>query len=112
MPAVEPPAPAAPSRLVPGCLAVVGGAIAGSVLCAILFLCAASAAGFLRIADARMQLALATLIVVVVGLAGFALVIRSGKKRDVIIQVFLISTLVTALGAFATCSSLYWTMLK
>jgi hypothetical protein len=43
------------------------------------------------------------------GAAGLIWLLRSGRRLGAALQVFLIATLVTALGAFALCSSLFLT---
>lgn len=48
-----------------------------------------------------------TSIVVIAGtLAGLFAIVRSNKSRDPFLHVFLVTTLVTALGVFGICSTL------
>jgi hypothetical protein len=106
-----PPAIASPQgKLLAGCLAVFGGVLVGSTLSAMLFFTVAGLGGAFTGSGSHGRAGVLAVAVIVVGLIGIVLLARSGKTRDVFLQVFLVSTLITTLGVFATCSTLFWAL--
>jgi len=94
-------------KLVAGCLALVGGVFVGSTVSGVLFFTVAGLGGALSGASPG-HARVAAIAIITAGLIGIVVLARSGKRRDVFLQVFLVSSLVTALGIFATCSTLFW----
>ena len=113
-----PSAPAAPpargstfGRFFAGALALAGGVMAGGFVSLILFLSVAAGGASVKVGSRTVGISL-TIGISALGLLGIVLLARSSKRRDAFLQIFLVTTLVTALGAFATCSSLFWSYQK
>jgi len=108
------PSPAAGSsfgRFFAGALALAGGVMAGGFVSLILFLSVAAGGASVKAGSRTVGISL-TIGLSALGLLGIVLLARSSKRRDAFLQIFLVTTLVTALGAFATCSSLFWSYQK
>ena len=108
------PLPAAGSsfgRFFAGALALAGGVMAGGFVSLILFLSVAAGGASVKVGSRTVGISL-TIGISALGLLGIVLLARSSKRRDAFLQIFLVTTLVTALGAFATCSSLFWSYQK
>jgi predicted ferric reductase len=90
-----------------GCLALAGGVTAGFTLGAILFLLVLLMSASLH-ADGYQGAKLASLVVIAVVILCIAFAILSRKKRNLALQIFLVTTFLTCLGIFSPCSSLFW----
>ncbi len=106
----EPVANAPTGRVVGGCLAVAGGLGAGATASVLVWgvLAMAGGPGLQAEATRRTIAHAATIVVIGLSLVALVLLVGSAKKRDLMVQLFAVSTLVAFLGLFATCSSLFF----
>lgn len=100
---VAPPSPTTADVIAPiaaGCAGVILGLIVALVLILLIF----SVLGqYAQTVGARV----AQFALIALGVGALIWILRAGRKLGVTLQVLLIATLITALGAFTLCSSLF-----
>jgi hypothetical protein len=88
------------------CFGVAAGALAGTFLLAVFFVAANSKGTFHFTAQNQHVVQIGT---IALGVVGIVALLATYRSRALALQVFLVTLLATALGAFALCSSIWVT---